>query len=154
MQLSSENVVTDNAVRIPSQPGLVNLPGRVVDGLAICSVLADGKLHDAGRLAQAQSIPGRRLELALAGLIRAGVVVSRRGRTGGYLLARPAEAIHVGEIIAALVTPAVHLGMPWRPSTRSAAAELAARINAAAWRTIERLSLTEFLQMSRGELAA
>ena len=46
-----------------------------------------------------QKIPQKFLELILAGLKQGGFVESRRGAEGGYLLARPPEAIHVGEVI-------------------------------------------------------
>jgi Rrf2 family transcriptional regulator, iron-sulfur cluster assembly transcription factor len=42
------------------------------------------------------------LEQLFLRLRRAGLVVSERGRTGGYRLARPADAISVAEIMAAV----------------------------------------------------
>ena len=41
----------------------------------------------------------RTLELILASLKQGGFVESRRGAEGGYLLARPPEAITVGEVL-------------------------------------------------------
>ncbi len=52
-----------------------------------------------GRVAEAQSIPPRFLEVIFGQLKRAGFVRSRRGVEGGYLLARRAAEISVGEII-------------------------------------------------------
>src|ERR1041384_3883141 len=46
-----------------------------------------------------QKIPQKFLELILAGLKQGGFVESRRGAEGGYLLARPAEAITIGEVL-------------------------------------------------------
>src|ERR1039458_10351457 len=48
-------------------------------------------------IARRQKIPQKFLELILAGLKQAGFVESRRGAEGGYLLARSAESITVGE---------------------------------------------------------
>ena len=50
-------------------------------------------------IARRQKIPQKFLELILAGLKQGGFVESRRGAEGGYLLARPAEAITVGQVI-------------------------------------------------------
>ncbi|MHC4618149.1 MAG: RrF2 family transcriptional regulator [Planctomycetota bacterium] len=53
-------------------------------------------------IASAQAIPPRFLEVILAELRHAGFVESRRGSDGGYLLARPADDLSVGEVIAFL----------------------------------------------------
>ncbi len=49
--------------------------------------------------AKRQKIPQKFLELILAGLKQGGFVESRRGAEGGYLLARPAENITIGQVI-------------------------------------------------------
>ena len=50
-------------------------------------------------IAKRQKIPQKFLELILAALKQGGFVESRRGAEGGYLLARPAEAITVGDVL-------------------------------------------------------
>ena len=50
-------------------------------------------------IARRQSIPQKFLELILASLKQGGFVESRRGAEGGYMLARPPEAITVGEVV-------------------------------------------------------
>ena len=50
-------------------------------------------------IARRQSIPQKFLELILAGLKQGGFVESRRGAEGGYLLARRADSITVGEVL-------------------------------------------------------
>jgi Rrf2 family transcriptional regulator, cysteine metabolism repressor len=50
-------------------------------------------------IARRQQIPQKFLELILAGLKQGGFVESRRGAEGGYLLARPAENLSVGEVL-------------------------------------------------------
>src|SRR6201997_996249 len=50
-------------------------------------------------IAQRQKIPQKFLELILASLKQGGFVESRRGAEGGYLLARPAESLTVGEVV-------------------------------------------------------
>ncbi len=54
------------------------------------------KIHD---IAGAQNIPPRFLEVILNQLRHAGFVDSRRGSEGGYMLARAAEDLTVGEVI-------------------------------------------------------
>lgn len=64
------------------------------------------RLVQSHEVAQRQSIPEPYLNQLLTVLSRAGLVTSRRGPGGGYLLARPADAITVGEVVALLEGPA------------------------------------------------
>jgi Rrf2 family cysteine metabolism transcriptional repressor len=50
-------------------------------------------------IARRQKIPQKFLELILASLKQGGFVESRRGAEGGYLLARRAESISVGDVL-------------------------------------------------------
>ncbi|MCU1274471.1 MAG: transcriptional regulator, BadM/Rrf2 family [Bryobacterales bacterium] len=56
-------------------------------------------------IAKRQKIPQKFLELILASLKQGGFVESRRGAEGGYLLARPADAIKVGEVLRFIEGP-------------------------------------------------
>ena len=56
-------------------------------------------------IATAQGIPLRFLENILGDLRNAGVVESRRGVDGGYLLARPAAEITLADVIRAVDGP-------------------------------------------------
>lgn len=51
-------------------------------------------------IASAQAIPQRFLEIILAELKQGGFVESRRGSKGGYMLARSADDLTVGEVIS------------------------------------------------------
>jgi Rrf2 family protein len=53
-------------------------------------------IHD---MAERLDIPVKFLEQVLLDLKRGGFVQSRRGKVGGYLLARPPEKIKLGEVI-------------------------------------------------------
>jgi Rrf2 family protein len=53
-------------------------------------------------IAQSQAIPQRFLEIILNRLKHAGIVVAKRGYTGGFHLKRPADKITVNEIFQAL----------------------------------------------------
>jgi Rrf2 family protein len=54
---------------------------------------------DVGAIAGEENIPRKFLEAIMSDLRRAGLVESRRGKLGGYRLARPAEAITFGEVM-------------------------------------------------------
>jgi Rrf2 family transcriptional regulator, cysteine metabolism repressor len=56
-------------------------------------------------IARRQRIPQKFLELILASLKQGGFVESRRGAEGGYLLARPADSITVGEVLRFIEGP-------------------------------------------------
>lgn len=50
-------------------------------------------------IAEQESLPQKFLELILLDLRNAGVVQSRKGKGGGYLLARPADRIMLGQVV-------------------------------------------------------
>lgn len=56
-------------------------------------------------IAVRQAIPPRFLEQIFQDLKRAGIVDSKRGPQGGYLLARPAEKIPLGEVVEVIEGP-------------------------------------------------
>ena len=72
---------------------------RVMAHLAAC----DGSQPVAlGAIAEAEGLPLAYLEHLVARLRRAELVDSRRGAHGGYSLSRPAGAISMAEVVAAL----------------------------------------------------
>ncbi|MFC1738724.1 RrF2 family transcriptional regulator [Planctomycetota bacterium] len=52
------------------------------------------------RIASAQKIPKRFLEIILSELKHGNFVLSKRGNEGGYMLAKPANNITVGDVIS------------------------------------------------------
>ena len=58
-----------------------------------------------GAIAKQQRIPQKFLALILLDLKRFGLVQSRRGREGGYLLAKPPSAISFGEVVRLIEGP-------------------------------------------------
>ena len=56
-------------------------------------------------ISERQEISLNYLEQIFGDLRRAGLVESRRGKAGGYLLAAPLEAIHIGDVIRAVDEP-------------------------------------------------
>jgi Rrf2 family cysteine metabolism transcriptional repressor len=55
-----------------------------------------------GEVARVQGISQGYLEQVAAALRQAGLLISRRGATGGYVLAREPDAITVGDVIRVL----------------------------------------------------
>ena len=74
---------------------------------AMCAltVLAPGEWLQAHAIAQRASVPVKFLETILVDLRQAGFVESRRGKQGGHALAKPADAIMVGDLIRAIDGP-------------------------------------------------
>jgi Rrf2 family cysteine metabolism transcriptional repressor len=69
---------------------------HAVFDLALQKAVHPVKIAD---IAKRQKIPQKFLELILASLKQGGFVESRRGADGGYLLARRADALKVGEVL-------------------------------------------------------
>ena len=72
---------------------------------AAVELAAAGAMVNGDHIAQAQGIPLNFLENILRDLRRAGIVESRRGQAGGYILARPAEEVSVADVIRAVEGP-------------------------------------------------
>ncbi|MBI3664976.1 MAG: Rrf2 family transcriptional regulator [Acidobacteria bacterium] len=101
-------------------------------------------------IAARQEIPQKFLELILAQLKQGGFVQSRRGAEGGYLLARPAQAIMLGEVLRFMegsLTPAHRGGRRGRrPPVETPFTEL--------WRQVDRAVSDIIDSTSFADLAA
>ncbi|GGE00890.1 Rrf2 family transcriptional regulator [Aureimonas endophytica] len=64
-----------------------------------------GRSFPVAEIARCQSIPRKFLEQILLELKREGIVDSRRGKAGGYVLQRPADTITFGEVLRLLDGP-------------------------------------------------
>jgi Rrf2 family protein len=67
----------------------------------------DGRPVSAEELGRLQEIPHGFLQAILADLRRAGVVMSQRGQSGGWRLARSADEVTVADVIRAVDGPLV-----------------------------------------------
>ncbi len=77
-------------------------------GIVLLTHLAMGErgaLHTAQGLSARSRVPLPTASKLLQALARAGLVVSHRGRNGGYGLARDADRISVAEVISAIEGP-------------------------------------------------
>ncbi len=86
-------------------PGLINVSVkceyalRAVLDLALASTAEPIRIAD---IASRRRIPQKFLETILSDLRKQGFLESRRGAEGGYLLARSADSMTVGEVVRAV----------------------------------------------------
>jgi Rrf2 family protein len=129
---------------------------RLTDyGILILGHLAKkptGDLASARELAEAAGLPITTACKILKTLARHGLLVSLRGATGGYGLARRAEAISMAEIIAALEGPMALCGFY---DARAAVRDFGQQaplglnfelVNGAVKQALDRISLMEMMQ--------
>jgi Rrf2 family cysteine metabolism transcriptional repressor len=103
-------------------------------------------------IANRQKIPQKFLELILASLKQGGFVESRRGAEGGYLLARPADAIKVGEVLRFIEGPRDERSRV-RRQTDSPFSDMWRRVNSAVSDVLDQTSFAD-LQRSWKEKRA
>lgn len=73
--------------------------------LVALAALGPDQLAQVGGIAERNNIPRKFLDTILGELRNAGFVHSRKGKSGGYGLARPAEEIMVGHVVRVLDGP-------------------------------------------------
>ena len=66
---------------------------------------SDAGVHTVSQLAEQTGVPAPTVAKLMKILTPAGLMVSHRGATGGYALARPADLITIADIIGALDGP-------------------------------------------------
>lgn len=66
-----------------------------------------GRAVSAEELGRLQDIPHGFLQAILADLRKTGIVISQRGQSGGWRLARPADQVSVADVIRAVDGPLV-----------------------------------------------
>jgi Rrf2 family protein len=83
---------------------MFSVPTKTQYGIRALVHLAmlNGKSAASGEIAKAQRIPAKYLEGILGQLKNAGLVLSERGKNGGYRLARPASDTTMLDIVEAL----------------------------------------------------
>lgn len=71
------------------------------------AVRVEDRAVSAEELGRLQDIPHGFLQAILADLRKAGIVISQRGQSGGWRLARPASGVSVADVIRAVDGPLV-----------------------------------------------
>jgi Rrf2 family protein len=69
------------------------------------AAMSSGKSTQSQEIAEANNVPKKFLDAILGDLRNAGIVRSKKGPGGGYMLARPASEITVGHVIRTLDGP-------------------------------------------------
>ena len=118
---------------------------------AALALAGAGRSTTARELADLQGLPAKYLGAILNDLRRGGIVVSRRGAEGGYVLARPASAITVAQVMDALgaLESDVRGQLPEEVPYDGAAAHLAAvwtAMGAGLRRVLEAMTLEDVVQ--------
>jgi Rrf2 family protein len=96
-------------------------------------------------IAETFGIPERYLVQILLQLKGAGLVVSTRGASGGYRLARPAEEISLGEVLTAIDGPGEAPREARQPAAR-ALARVWETVRAAERAVLDQTSLAQLIQ--------
>ncbi len=73
--------------------------------VALARAEPTGRTPTVGEIATEQAIPKKFLELILLDLKHHGIVMSRRGKAGGYMLLKPADHITFGEVLRMIDGP-------------------------------------------------
>jgi Rrf2 family protein len=117
-------------------------------------VREDGKAVSAEELGKQQEIPHGFLQAILADLRKADIVLSQRGPSGGWRLARPASAVTVADVIRAVDGPLVSVyGLRPESVTYNATADGLQQVWIAARDAIrEVLEFVTIEQLAAGEL--
>ncbi|GAA1908138.1 hypothetical protein GCM10009737_06360 [Nocardioides lentus] len=111
----------------------------------------DGRPVSAEELGRRQEIPHGFLQAILADLRRAGVVMSQRGQSGGWRLARTPDTVSVADVIRAVDGPLVSVyGLRPEAVTYNESAEVLQHVWIAARRSLRDV----FEQVSIDQLAA
>jgi Rrf2 family protein len=128
------------------------------------SSLAAGETAQAVDIAEANNIPKKFLDAILGELRNAGVVHSKKGPGGGYMLARPPSEIKLGYVIRTLDGPLAPIACASRTAYQPC--DDCADVNACAVRLtmakvrdamsdiLDRLTLADMLALDSGTRAA
>jgi len=123
-----------------------------------------GETTQAVEIADANNIPKKFLDAILGELRNAGVIYSRKGPGGGYMLARAAGEIKLGQIIRAMDGPLAPIGCASRTayqpcrdckSVRSCAVRFAmTKVRDAMSEVLDRMTIADMVAVSEGRNVA
>jgi len=101
----SPGTVDFNARNLPTASMLTNKGKYGLKAMVHLAALRPGELALVNDVALANNLPKKFLDAILGDLRNAGLVESRKGKGGGYRLARPPAEITVGSIVRVLDGP-------------------------------------------------
>ena len=132
--------------------GLMQIPRKVDYGLRAVIYLSaqdPNKCCSIGEIASQQGVPKKFLEKIIQELIRAGLLKSKRGSSGGYLLARSPDEISFYDVIEALEGPiAVNACM----DSHTGCDQLSRCTMVGVWNEIQRTVIDVFMKTTIGGL--
>ena len=100
-------------------------------------------------IAEAQDIPARFLEAIMRELKVGGIVVSVRGKDGGYRLALPAAAIRVGDVVRLFGGAGRELGAPAADTGDDVFADVWTNAARALSRVLDSVSFAQMAEKAR-----
>jgi len=129
---------------------------RALIEMALREASGESKAISAEELGKAQDIPHGFLQAILADLRRSGIVVSQRGQSGGWRLARAAHDVSVADVIRAVDGPLVSVyGLRPEAVNYSGNAEILQRVWIAARSSLRDVFETVSIEaLAAGELPA
>lgn len=122
-----------------------------VKGEYALQAVFDLALHNTGEpvkiadIAKREKIPQKFLELILSGLKQGGFVESRRGAEGGYLIARPPDAITVGDVLRYVEGHKAHKSSR-KPKNSDPFADMWERVDDAVSGVIDRTTFSQLVR--------
>jgi Rrf2 family protein len=132
--------------------------------LAHLAALKPGATTQAVEIAKANNIPKKFLDAILGELRNAGMVYSRKGPGGGYMLARAAGDIKLGRVIRAVDGPLAPIACASRSayepcrdckSVRSCAVRLTmTKVRDAVSEVLDRMTIADMVAISEGSNVA
>lgn len=132
--------------------------------LAHLATLQPGQTTQAIDIAETHNIPKKFLDAILGDLRNAGIVFSKKGPGGGYMLARAPSDIKIGQVIRTIDGPLAPIGCASRTayracrdckSVRSCTVRLMmTKVRDAMSEVLDRLTLADMVAMGDGRKAA
>lgn len=124
-----------------------------------CRVMAElARLHGSGELAQiehlarTEAVPANFLAQILGDLRDDGLITSRRGNRGGYLLARDPEEISLYDILVAVEGECLHLSGNFQGRSGSRLKQVWDEIGKGLVETTKRYTLNQFASKAPSEM--
>jgi len=114
--------------------------------IELADVQASGERLQVGEIAARQSIPERYLEQMMTALRRGGFVRSSRGPRGGYVLARPPEAVSLADVLTCLEGGPDKLASDHPSPEQAVVANLSAQLRERRMATLQQTSLADLVQ--------